>query len=72
MPYGTGSYGSLPYGGDFNGGATPAPGTAQGANAWWWNGPAARMLADAGFLLLVQPVLDERAAKRKGGDDESP
>jgi hypothetical protein len=24
------------------------------------------MLADAGFLLLVKPVLDERDAKRKG------
>jgi hypothetical protein len=45
-------------------------GGRSGAAGWWFAGPAARMLADAGFLLLVKPVLDEREAKRKRGDGE--
>lgn len=56
MPFGTGSYGSLVYGGDFDhSGVTPAPGGPPKANAWWWVGAGARTLADAGFLLLVAP-----------------
>jgi hypothetical protein len=35
------------------------------AAGWWFAGPAARMLADAGFLLLVKPVLDDRERKRR-------
>lgn len=42
-----------------------------GASAWWFAGPAARMLADAGFLLLVKPVLDERERKKRGEDENS-
>ena len=59
MPYGTGSYGSLPYGGDFDGGTGPAPSAAIKGQAWWWIGAGARVLADAGFQLLVQPALDQ-------------
>lgn len=71
MPYGTGSYGSLPYGGDFDGGGAAPPATSPGATGWWWNGPAARMLADAGFLLLVKPRLEERE-RQKGSGDANP
>lgn len=71
MPYGTGSYGSLPYGGDFDSGTGPAPAVPPGASGWWWNGPAARMLADAGFLLLVKPPLEQRG-REKRADDENP
>jgi hypothetical protein len=67
MPYGTGSYGSLPYGGDFDSGGGAPVGVA-GSAGWWWDGPAARMLADAGFLLLVKPPLEERDRQKKGGD----
>lgn len=114
MPYGSGSYGSLEYGGDFGlstatviqlgaigdvvfddvmaaaaalslgaiagasflvtadgsialhaiaeasftaSGAAPTPPQAAGSLGWWFMGPAGRMLADAGFQVLVVPYL---------------
>jgi hypothetical protein len=61
MPYGTGSYGALEYGGDFDNLAVPPAGGAGLGGGWWWNGVAARTIADAGFLLIVAPHFETGA-----------
>jgi hypothetical protein len=40
-------------------------GGAGKGGGFWFTGPAARMLADAGFQLLVKPRLDERQAEKE-------
>ena len=47
-------------------------GGAGGNGGFWFTGPAARMLADAGFLLLVKPRLDERQAAKEAARNETP
>lgn len=68
MPYGTGSYGSLPYGGDFDSQAPAPSGNNDNAGAWWFTGIGARTLDDAGFLLLVAPHFDDNGDPSLGGD----